>query len=153
MNEADGLNKEKELRYSGSALYTPISDLHVKLMVSRVENSAMRGYYETKQHVSTTKYGKNGYASRSASSDFDNLLEFTTDYSKNIDKHNFTILGGYSYEYYETENFWEQNWDFQIDLYTYNNMGTGDALIRGEAGMGSGKSSSTLIGFFGGVQL
>jgi TonB-linked SusC/RagA family outer membrane protein len=149
LNEADGLNKEKELRYSGSVLYTPITDLRIKLMVSRVENSAMRGYYETKQHVSTTKYGKNGYASRSASSDFDNLLEFTTDYSKNLDKHNFTILGGYSYEYYETENFWEQNWDFPTDLYTYNNMGTGDALIRGEAEMGSGKSSSTLIGFFG----
>ena len=149
LNEADGLNKEKELRYSGSVLYTPITDLHFKLMVSRVENSAMRGYYETKQHVSTTKYGKNGYASRSASDNFDNLLEFTTDYTKNVEKHNFTLLGGYSYEYYETENFWQQNWDFPTDLYTYNNMGTGDALIRGEAGMGSGKSSSTLIGFFG----
>ena len=149
LNEADGLNKEKELRYSGSALYTPISDLHMKLLVSRVENSANRGYYETKKHVSTTKYGKNGYASRSADSYFNNLLEFTTDYSKNVDKHNFTLLGGYSYEYVESENFWEQNWDFPTDLYTYNNMGTGDALIRGEAQMGSNKNSSTLIGFFG----
>ena len=149
LNESNGLNKEKELRYSGSALYTPITDLHLKLMVSRVENSAIRGYYETKQHVSTTKYGKNGYASRSTDVNFDNLLEFTTDYSKNIEKHNVTLLGGYSYEYYEAENFWMQNWDFPTDLFSYNNMGTGDALIRGEAPMGSGKSSSTLIGFFG----
>ncbi len=128
LNESNGLNKEKELRYSGSALYTPINDLHLKLMVSRVENSAMRGYYETKQHVSTTKYGKNGYASRSTDANFDNLLEFTTDYTKNIEKHNITLLGGYSYEYYEAENFWMQNWDFPTDLYSYNNMGTGDAL-------------------------
>lgn len=149
LDETNGLNKEKELRYSGSALYTPISDLHLKLMVSRVENSAIRGYYETKQNVSTTKYGRNGYASRSANDNFDNLLEFTTDYSKNIGKHNLTLLGGYSYEYYDSENFWMQNWDFPTDLYTYNNIGTGDALSRGEAPMGSGRSSSTLIGFFG----
>jgi TonB-linked SusC/RagA family outer membrane protein len=149
LNESNGINKDKELRYSGSALYTPISDLHIKLMVSRVENSALRGYYETKQHVSTTKYGKNGYASRSTDANLDNLLEFTTDYSKSVEKSNFTLLGGYSYEYYEAENFWMQNWDFPTDLYTYNNMGTGDALIRGEAQMGSYKSSSTLIGFFG----
>jgi len=149
LNESNGINKDKELRYSGSALYTPISDLNIKLMVSRVENSALRGYYETKQHVSTTKYGKNGYASRSTDANLDNLLEFTTDYSKSVEKSKFTLLGGYSYEYYEAENFWMQNWDFPTDLYTYNNMGTGDALIRGEARMGSYKSSSTLIGFFG----
>lgn len=149
LNEANGLNKEKETRYSGSVYFNPISDLNMKLMVSRVENSALRGYYETKKHSSTTKYGRNGYASRSTYGNFDNLLEFTTDYTKTFDKHKATLLGGYSYEYDENDNFWMQNWDFPTDLFSYNNMATGDALIRGEARMGSSKNSSTLVGFFG----
>ena len=149
LNEANGKNKDKETRYSGSVILTPISDLNMKLLVSRVENSAIRGYYETKQHISTTKYGKNGYASRSTYGSFDNLLELTTDYTKTIGKHKASVLGGYSYEYEEYEQFWMQNWDFPTDLYSYNNMASGDALMRGEAKIGSSKNSSTLVGFFG----
>lgn len=148
LNESNGINKNKETRYSGSVLFNPITDLNLKMMVSRVEYSAFRGYYETKQHISTTKYGRNGYATRSTYDNYTDLMEITGDYSKKIGKHKATILGGYSYEYAQNENFWMRNWDFPTDLYSYNNMTTGDALMRGEANMGSGKSSSTLIGFF-----
>jgi TonB-linked SusC/RagA family outer membrane protein len=147
--ETDGLNEEKEIRVAGSAILSPIKDLNIKLLVSQNSDDALRGFYQTKKNVSTTKYGKNGYASRSTSDTKDNLLEFTTDYSKSIGKHRASILGGYSYQDQTNESFWMQNWDFPTDLYSYNNMATGDALSRGEALMGSNKNSSKLIGFFG----
>ncbi len=147
--ESDGLNEEKEIRVAGSVIFSPIKDLNIKLLVSQNSDDILRGYYQTKQNVSTTKYGKNGYASRSTADSKDNLLEFTTDYSKSFGKHRASILGGYSYQDQTYESFWMQNWDFPTDLYSYNNMATGDALSRGEALMGSSKNSSKLIGFFG----
>ncbi len=147
--ETDGLYEEKEMRVAGSAIFSPIKELNIKLLVSQNSDDILRGYYQTKQNVSNTKYGKNGYASRGTAASKDNLLEFTTDYSKSFGKHRASILGGYSYQDQTNEGFWMQNWDFPTDLYSYNNMATGDALSRGEAVMASSKSSSKLIGFFG----
>ncbi|NWJ49597.1 MAG: TonB-dependent receptor [Bacteroidetes bacterium] len=147
--ETDGLNEEKEMRVAASAIFSPIKELNIKLLVSQNSDDILRGYYQTKQNVSNTKYGKNGYASRSTAASKDNLLEFTTDYSKSFGKHRTSILGGYSYQDQTNESFWMQNWDFPTDLYSYNNMATGDALSRGEALMGSNKNASKLIGFFG----
>ena len=149
LNESDGVNDQKETRISGNVVFSPIHDLNIKLLVSQNNFNDLRGYYETKANVSTTKYGKNGYASRGTSNSKENLLEFTTDYTKSIGKHRASILGGYSYQDQSDEGFWMQNWDFPTDLYSYNNMATGDALSRGEANMGSSKSTSKLIGFFG----
>ena len=147
--ETDGLNDQKETRISGNVILSPITDLNIKLLVSQNKFDELRGFAQTKKHVSNTKYGRNGYASRGASSSKENLLEFTTDYSKSIGKHKASILGGYSYQDQTDEGFWMQNWDYPTDLYSYNNMAAGDALSRGEAVMGSYKSSSKLIGFFG----
>lgn len=149
LNEADGQNVNKETRLSGSALLAPIKDLKFKLLVSKNTSDQLYGYSETKRNVSTTKLNRNGYASRSTSSSIDNLLEFTGDYSKNIGKHRTQFLAGYSYQDQVSENFSMSNWDFPSDLYTYNNMSKGNALTRGEAPMSSGKSGSTLIGYFG----
>lgn len=149
IKETNGLNDQKETRISGSAIFSPIKDLNFKGLVSQNNFDELRGFYQTKQNVSNTKYGRNGYASRGTSSYKENLLELTSDYSKSIGKHRASVLGGYSYQDRTDEGFWMQNWDFPTDLYSYNNMATGDALSRGEATMESAKSSSKLIGFFG----
>jgi TonB-linked SusC/RagA family outer membrane protein len=151
LQETDGLNERRNLRMAGSAIFTPIKDLNMKLLVSRSANTELRGFAQTKRHVSTTKYGRNGFASRGTSASEDFLGEFTTDYRFELGDHRFTALGGYSFQERMWEGFWMQNWDFPTDLYTYNNMGAGDALTRGEAPISSNKSSSRLIGFFGRV--
>lgn len=46
------------------------------------------------------------------------------------------------------EGFWVRNKYFPTDAYTYNNIGMGDALRKGEAGMSSSKSSDKLIALF-----
>lgn len=148
LEETIGENKYRNSRYTGSITYTPIAGLDIKGLISRQGNSQIRGYYQTKDHVSTTKTGRNGYASRGASDYYNQLGEFTVNYQKSIGLHRVNMLGGYSYDYSVVEDFWMQNWDFPTDAYTYNNMGSGFALTRGEVPISSSKTSEKLIGFF-----
>lgn len=67
--ETEGENKETALRMFANLAFTPIAGLNIKYTASKNIFNQIRGYYETKQHSSTTKNGKNGYASRGTQSD------------------------------------------------------------------------------------
>jgi TonB-linked SusC/RagA family outer membrane protein len=149
--ETLGENTSQTLRIHGSILVEPVQGLRFKILGSTNRYNYMTGYSETKKHISNVRDGKNGFASRSAAAALDNLLEMTCEYNKTFGKSAFTVLGGYSYNDQIGENFYEDNFDFPTDAFSYNNMGTGSALLRGDANMSSYKSSSTLIGFFGRV--
>ncbi len=142
-------NESQETRLSASVTANIARGLNAKLLVANVKNESLSGFSETKKHVSTTKNGRNGNASRSTSASEDNLLEFTLDYTKSIGKHRFVALAGYSYQDQKYEDFSVSNWDFPTDEYSYNRLQAGNALGRGEASMSSFQSSSKLIGFFG----
>ena len=71
--------------------------------------------------------------------------------SKKFNKHEFTVLGGYSYQYTVKEGFSAYNFDFPTDEFSYNNLDAGNALYDGKDGMGSYKNDDKLIGFFGRV--
>ena len=127
--ETEGENKETALRMFANLAFTPIAGLNIKYTASKNIFNQIRGYYETKQHSSTTKNGKNGYASRGTQSTYETLSELTVQYNKTLFKdHNFTLLGGYSWMKSGYEDYWMQNWDFPSDDYTYNNMSEGQAL-------------------------
>lgn len=148
LNESDGENKSTQLRTFGSITLTPMDEFFVKALVSRTSYNETRGYAETKKHISTVKSGKNGFASRGTTATLDNLLELTAQYKNSFNQHNLTGLVGYSYQDNTWENYWMQNWDFPSDQYTYNNIGAGAALKRGEAPVKSEKNKSKLIGVF-----
>ena len=127
--ETEGENKETALRMFANLAFTPIAGLNIKYTASKNIFNQIRGYYETKQHSSTTKNGKNGYASRGTQSTYETLSELTVQYNKTLFKdHNFTLLGGYSWMKSGYEDYWMQNWDFPSDDYTYNNMSEGQAF-------------------------
>ena len=151
IEETHGENTIRQMRLTGSAIFTPIPDLNIKLLISNNTSNTLRGFSQTKRHVSNTKYGRNGYASRGTAGREEFLGEFTTDYRFQLGEHRFTALAGYSYQDVYWEDFWMQNWDFPTDLYSYNNMRAGNALTRGEAPISSYRASSRLIGFFGRV--
>lgn len=146
--ESNGENKSTQLRTFGTVTLTPMDEFFVKALVSRTSYNQTRGYAETKKHISTVRNGKNGFASRGTTASIDNLLEITAQYKNNFGAHNFTGLAGYSYQDNTYENYWMQNWDFPSDQYSYNNMGAGAALKRGEVEEKSEKNKSKLIGVF-----
>lgn len=147
--ETDGENVIRNIRLSGNLIFQPIDNLNMQLLLSRNTNNGTTGFTQTRLNNIAVRAGREGFASRRASSSEDLLAEFTTEYNYKLSEHQFTVLGGYSFQDRSWENFNLQNWDFPTDEYSYHNMGTGNALMNGQANMSSYKASSRLIGFFG----
>jgi len=147
--EANSENVIKEMRMSGSLDYTLIKDLDLKLLVSHNEYSSLSGYATTFNHTDTWLNNRNSNASRETNANRQNLLELTGNYSKAIGLNRFTILGGYSWQDEINEGFSSSNWNFPTDAYGWNNLGTGQALQTGQAGMDSYKNKWQLAGVFG----
>lgn len=154
--ETESEGRTTEQRLNGSVTFTPIKDLNIKLLVSGNKATTLSGYYETFNHRSSVDANRPGTASRSTGFGRDELLEFTTDYSKTFNDHRFTVLGGYSYQYSLDEGFSANNSNFTSDLFGWNRLESGDALAYlntnapyGAVGMNSDKEDWKLIGFFG----
>lgn len=151
LEETQGQNKTTDFRMYGTVSLFPVSGLAVRLLGSRDILNTNRGYYETKKQYSTVHDSRNGFASRGAGRKQDDQLELTATYDKVIRDHQFTVLGGYSWRYYDEEDYYMQNWDFPADNFTWNSMQTGLALKRGEAVENSYQTDNKLVSFFGRV--
>jgi len=80
-----------------------------------------------------------------------NQLESIFNYEISFGNHSLQTLAGYSFQEFEENNSYIGNSQFDTDVFLYNNIGVGQALIDGSADMSSGKSSSRLIALFGRV--
>lgn len=150
LNEVEGENQATNLRMFGNITYTPIEGLDIKYLVSSNTYNQVRGYYETQNHKSTWRDGKNGYASRGTTRRTQDLSELTVQWRKTLfNDHSFTLLAGYSWQKDTYQNYYMQNYNFPSDDYTYNNMGAGQALKDGKGTEFSEASESRLIGYFG----
>lgn len=150
IEEVDGETTVNEMRYNANIVYTPIRHLNVKLLLSSVKLTSLTGYAENNDHRASETQRRTGYASRGTDYFRDNLMEFTTDYTRLIDQHKITLLGGYSYQDVTSEGFGASNSNFPTDLYSYNRLQSGDALLlqNNSVGMSSYKNNYKLIGFF-----
>lgn len=150
LNEVEGENQATNLRMFANVTYTPIEGLDIKYLVSSNTYNQVRGYYETQNHKSTWRDGKNGYASRGTTRKTQDLSELTVQWRKTLLKdHSFTLLAGYSWQKDHYQNYYMQNFNFPSDDYTYNNMGAGQALKDGRGTEYSTANESKLIGYFG----
>ncbi|MNQ51017.1 Vitamin B12 transporter BtuB [compost metagenome] len=148
IEETTGENRYRNVRFDGSLKYDFSDSFSIKGLYTRKGNSNIRGFYQTKDHVSTVKYGQDGFASRGTDDYIGNYGQFTADYDEQFGKHKVTGLVGYNYEDNMNEGFWATNRRFPTDAFTYNNIGSGQGLKEGEAGLGSYKNSDKLIAFF-----
>jgi TonB-linked SusC/RagA family outer membrane protein len=149
LEESDGRNKSQNTRLNATVTWKPIIGLKLSSLFSINRFNQTRGYAETKKHISTIRDGRNGYASNGTRETEDKLMELTAQYSKTINDHSFTVLGGYSYQYNFYRDFWMQNWDFPTDVFSYHNIELGNALQEGEARMDGVTTETNLISFFG----
>lgn len=140
--------EQRETRLNGSLTLDPIENLSLKLMGSTMLLNDQRGFSRTLQHTANVMGGEGGYASRDLLSETQNLVEFTGTYANTVGPHDFSVMGGYSWQEEVNEGFGANNRRFATDIFDYNNIGLGNGLSEGEAGMGSYKNSYKLIGFF-----
>ena len=148
--EAEGNVKKTQLRYNGNIVYNPIKDLTLSAVFSYIRDNMNRGYGETLNHISALRDGLAGWSSVGAYTKMEKLMELTAQYNKEITAHKFSVLGGYSYNETDFEELWIDNYGFQDDYFGgWHNIGIGSALKDGKANIGSKKTPTNLIGFFG----
>lgn len=91
-----------------------------------------------------------GYAYKSSGLANDYLMETYLNYTNTFkEDHAVSAILGYSYQYHEEENFSANNKGFSADETAENDLGAGNALGQGHAGMSSEKYTNTLISFYG----
>lgn len=149
--ESSGETNEVLSRYNGSLAFTPVKGLKLSSLFSYSKWMQQSGYAETKQHASTLRDGRNGYAREGGAESIDRLMELTGEYSRSAAGHSFTLLAGYSYQENEYNNHSIENWDFPTDIFDWHNIGLGRAISSGENAnlINTYKSTTNLIGFFG----
>ncbi|HET8737234.1 MAG TPA: SusC/RagA family TonB-linked outer membrane protein, partial [Pricia sp.] len=98
IQETIGQNRYRNTRFDFSLSYDFGDHVTVKALYARKGNSNIRGFYQTKDHVSTTKNGQEGFASRGTDDYVGNYGQFTVDYDNNFGEHGVTGLIGYNYE-------------------------------------------------------
>lgn len=151
LNERIGSSEYEWTRMNGNVTLEPLKGWQTNLMVSRNTYNGVGSNYETEQYYASLTSGHKNGASKSFNNSREDHLELTSRYDYSADEHRFSALAGYSYSYnvYSGFNAWNQS--FPTDVYLYNNLGVGDYLKEGKAGMGSYKNDNTLAGFFGRV--
>ncbi len=148
LNERIGMSRTKNTRFTGSMEFRPVESLSFKGMYTRKSNDYLSGYYYTRNDVTTTESGYNGYAARYSSDYMTNLVELTADWKKSFGDHHITAIAGYNYEDNTYEYFGANNRDFPTDSYSYNSLEAGMGISEGLGDVYSYKQNTKLIGLF-----
>jgi TonB-linked SusC/RagA family outer membrane protein len=145
------VNTGEEQVFTGSSklTYSILSGWNVSALGSLIKDSYKNTLYQTRYYP--IGIGNNGTATISTGATTNRLMEIGSDYHKQIGKHDFQAIVGYSYQDATNETFDATNSNFDVDLYSYNNIGAGAALLQGNALLSSYKESNKLISFFGRV--
>ena len=133
-------------------------DINASYQLFRGFKLTMHGSYNSKQNYAgmyQTSYfpdlGMNGNAVVYTTYTNDVLFEPGFEYKKNIKGHNIQAIGGYSYFENQYRQLWTNNYNFDLDNFSYNNLGAGYALTDGLAEMTTNRNENLLISFYGRV--
>lgn len=152
IEELKGEYKSEYSRLMGDITIEPIKGWQTKLLLSQDHFNGHNAWFNSSNYVYQRINGNTGSAGHSYDYSKSNLLEVTSNYRKTFDrKHRFDALVGYSWQENIREGFGASNTNFNNDFFEYNNLGLGQYLKDGKAGMSSYKNSDKLIGFFGRV--
>ncbi|MCE7863968.1 MAG: SusC/RagA family TonB-linked outer membrane protein [Bacteroidetes bacterium CHB5] len=124
-----------------------VDDLTWESFISTQKSEWEENSYKTQFYP--TILGLNGEAEiangRNSNSQFETMFNYGTSFGK----HNLQAVGGYSYQEFEENSSYIGNYDFDTDIFLYNNIAAGSYFREGKGEMGSYKSSTTLIALFG----
>jgi len=151
LKETKGEYKSDNTRLTGNITFEPIKGWQTNLMVGTIRANGHTKTYLTSKYFSQRTQYLTGYAYQYYGYSKSDNVEITSNYKHTFEKHRIDVLGGYSYQYNMDESFSANNTNFMSDYYEADNLGAGQYLKDGKAGMGSYKGDDKLIGFFGRV--
>ncbi len=127
-------------------------DLNTELKLARQGHNYKKREFYTSKHRESIDNSRAGRARLEAANWVDWTLEWIGNYNYTIDKHNFKVMGGYSYQEFNYETFWAENMDFPNDAFKWNNIEAGLwNKEKGRLGMESEKTKEKTIAFLGRV--
>jgi TonB-linked SusC/RagA family outer membrane protein len=146
----------KQMDISGSLKANVLKNLSTTVTLSEISRSVRNMNFSPSTLSSilhSNKTNQTNFASQEQQENDQKNVEWTGNYSLNLSRHHFKLLGGYSYSVYNYKQFYAQNYDFPFDTYLWNNLGSGlyngGAAGQGQSAVGSTQNGSTLIAFFG----
>jgi TonB-linked SusC/RagA family outer membrane protein len=163
INEHEGGSRSESTRMTGNITVTPLTGWETNLQLSRRSNNGLNEYYNTPLYQGNRWGGVNGSAGKSQSDFVQDMLEITSRYEQDWDRHHFSGMLGYSWMESTSTGFGASNSEFPTDAYLYNALERGKyaellysdpedkstAYLKTYGGVSSYKNESRLIGFFG----
>jgi len=128
-----------------------VHTVNTQLSYSLHYNDLKSDYYTPSTSGESYWNGYKGRASIVWQKWWTNRLEWIGNYFFNKGDNDVKAMIGYTYERSNWEQIGAENKDFTFDNTLWHSIGSGSYLTDGKANMYSGKSESTLIGFFGRV--
>ncbi|MBB1286593.1 SusC/RagA family TonB-linked outer membrane protein [Flavisolibacter sp. BT320] len=141
----------KYLDWSGNFRLNLLRNLYTQLTIGeQTQDFFWFGFTPSYNTSLINANGGRNVANRDYNKSNSRSLEWIGNYNLNLNAHSFILLGGYSYNYFTSSGLNASNQGFPSDVLTYNNLGSGAYnLLVGQNGVGSYKSDSKLIAFFG----
>ncbi|ANH83772.1 SusC/RagA family TonB-linked outer membrane protein [Niabella ginsenosidivorans] len=146
----------KELDMNASLKVNILKNLYSTVTISDIRSSYKNLNFRPSTLTTIVHAGqttKTNYASQEQVDYDQQNIEWTFNYALNIRKNHFKALGGYSYSYFNHQQFSANNYDFPFDVFLWNNLGSG-TWNGGDKGNGQGAVASTqddsrLAAFYG----
>ncbi len=155
-NETTDEGKYKTLLASIKAEYEILDGLSVSAFYSLQTESDLRSQYFGSQMRWAGSAGLSGRATKFTEDRNNQLFELTGTFNRDFGRTNLIVVGGYSYQKFQRENFNAFNTGFITDELGYDNLAFGLGLNSDNSslrGFGSSRDEALLASFFGRVQL
>lgn len=147
LNERKREGKTYVLAPNATATLKILKGLNWSNFVSYEIGTSKETSYKTKYYPSII--GRGGEAEVSNSDNFNLQYESVGNYKTSWENHSLQAIAGYSYQKVGASSGYMINSGFDTDIYGPNNIGAGSGLQAGIAEMGTYRSESKLISFFG----
>lgn len=129
-----------------------LKNLNTEVKLGRQGINNQERAYWTSKYRESIRNNYDGRARLRSQQFVDYTFEWLGNYSLTLDRHNFKVMGGYSYQEHVEELFRVENMNFASDAYKWNNLETGDYNMKeGRLGMKSEKKKNKTIAFLGRV--
>lgn len=125
-------------------------NLYSELKLARQGQEMLRREYYNVLSAESINSNRRGRARLASEKWTDYTLEWTGNYNTKINRHDFRVMGGYSYQEFNNQGFSAENMNFPSDAFGWNNLDAGSwNLEAGRLGMDSWRNKEKTIAFLG----
>jgi iron complex outermembrane receptor protein len=151
---------QRNLLYSFRSGFDITDDWVIEASYSRNTENGVDGYIATRESYFAGNAAGDpafrGFAERRTNDDRNELFEVTTTYDLNLGASDLELLGGYSWQEYQDQNFFIGGRGLPSNAFGFNRLGVLNDFVSGnvqENALNSGQGTYRVIGFFGRARL